>query len=674
MKKILIASGIAAFAFAAVAAAATTDFQTNLTVGSTGSDVAALQTWLISNGFNIPAIQSGATTPGYFGSQTQAAVELYQASKGIPNTGFVGPLTRAALNGSAMAMTPVTTGCPVGFTCTPTTPVVTPTCPAGLVCTPVTTTTTGTVTAPTGITTPGVPGILSVTSGPLSSTVLNVGQTQAPVLAIRVQAQYSDLSVQSINLDLGNNTSIFNKLFTKIYVTDETTGAVLASEPLNSSTVIQSGNNYIVGLAGFNFIVPKGTYKDIIIKADLMPSIDSSYLEGGSNYPSGSSGQGSENNINNTAFVGWGIGLDANQLRAVDGAGINLTNSSAITPTTLTINKSLVDNAQANLSVDGSSPTTNSVPVSDTINGNYLGLPVFTFDIYAQNDTLHLHNVAVNIGTTQNGTTGSVTAAYLFQGSTQVQSASVVGGVATFSNITDGTNGATIPVGTTVPYTVKVDVTGVTAGNLAITASTSVSGSTIYNSIDGNVAILGSALGNTISVSGNGPSFSLASAPSIMTTGSNQSGNTQSTSSIVASFPISITSIGTDTYFGTPASSTPSFEFTVLNSAGSIVYNGTTGSNSGGLSNVKVILPTLPTSVTNGVSAANSFKVANQNTVALGTIQFQFDGKGTNGNVLTGGPYKVNLAAITYDTASGPATTTFMNGLAAWTTPTGTNP
>jgi peptidoglycan hydrolase-like protein with peptidoglycan-binding domain len=662
MKKILIASGIAAFAFAAVAAAATTTFSTNLTVGSKGPDVSALQTWLISNGFHIAAIESGATTPGYFGSQTQAAVKLYQTSKGIPSTGFVGPLTRAALNGSAVAMTPTSTTCPVGYTCT-----VTPV--TGGTMSPV-------VSGPTGITTPGVPGIMSVTAGPLSSTVLNVGAQQVPVLAIRVQAQYSDLAVQSINLDLGNNTSVFNKIFNKIYVTNGTT--VLASQPLNSSTVIQSGNNYIVGLAGFNFVVPKGTYKDIIIKADLNSSIDSAYLAGGPNYPDGQVGHASINNIGGTNVAGWAIGLDAQQLRAVDGAGINLNNAGNPTATVLTINKSLVDNAQANLSVDGSSPTTNTVPVSDTINGNYLGLPVFTFDVYAQNDTLHLHNVAVNIGSVlAGGSTGSVTAAYLYQGSTQVQSASVVNGVATFSNITDGTNGATIPVGTTVPYTVKVDVTGVTAGTIAITASTSVANTTIYNSIDGNVAIVGSALGNTLTVAGKGPSFVLASAPSITTSGSNQSGNTNSTSTIVASFPLSITSVGVDTYFGTSASTTPAYWFNVIDSTGATVYtgNGTISTlNSANLNNVKVILPTLPTSVTNGVSAANSYFVANQNTVALGTIQFQFDGKNTSGNVLTGGPYKVNLAKIVYINNGAFGTTSFMNGLAAWTTATGANP
>lgn len=65
----------------------------SLSMGMRSSDVASLQNSLISAGFSIPA---GAT--GYFGEQTFAAVKAYQTSKGIPSTGFVGPLTRGALS------------------------------------------------------------------------------------------------------------------------------------------------------------------------------------------------------------------------------------------------------------------------------------------------------------------------------------------------------------------------------------------------------------------------------------------------------------------------------------------------------------------------------------------------------------------------------------------------
>ncbi len=119
MKKFLIASGVAVLAFASIAGAQGTAFNTNLTVGSTGSDVVALQTWLIANGYSIPSIASGAAAKGYFGSQTKAAVQAYQTAKGIPSTGFVGPLTRGALNAGGAVVTPAPVGCPVGMICTP---------------------------------------------------------------------------------------------------------------------------------------------------------------------------------------------------------------------------------------------------------------------------------------------------------------------------------------------------------------------------------------------------------------------------------------------------------------------------------------------------------------------------------------------------------------------------
>src|SRR3989338_5048557 len=71
----------------------------DLSIGSRGTDVSALQTFLIAQGF------LSATATGYFGSLTEAAVRQYQAaqnivSSGTPATtgyGAVGPRTRAAI-------------------------------------------------------------------------------------------------------------------------------------------------------------------------------------------------------------------------------------------------------------------------------------------------------------------------------------------------------------------------------------------------------------------------------------------------------------------------------------------------------------------------------------------------------------------------------------------------
>lgn len=68
-------------------------FVSNLWKGLKSDDVKELQARLRAEGyFTFP------TNTGYFGPITFAAVQAYQAAHGIWNTGFVGNITRAALN------------------------------------------------------------------------------------------------------------------------------------------------------------------------------------------------------------------------------------------------------------------------------------------------------------------------------------------------------------------------------------------------------------------------------------------------------------------------------------------------------------------------------------------------------------------------------------------------
>ncbi len=75
----------------ATSTAKTNIFTYNLTLGSEGDDVTRLQTILNTQGYLT------VSPTGYFGYLTLQAVKAYQKSKGISDTGYVGPLTRAEL-------------------------------------------------------------------------------------------------------------------------------------------------------------------------------------------------------------------------------------------------------------------------------------------------------------------------------------------------------------------------------------------------------------------------------------------------------------------------------------------------------------------------------------------------------------------------------------------------
>ncbi len=84
------------------------NFATNLTVGSTGADVTALQQFLVAQS---DLVMPAGTAYGYFGSVTKAAVIKFQLAKGIsPAAGYVGSITRGVLNSMGGSMTTTTGG------------------------------------------------------------------------------------------------------------------------------------------------------------------------------------------------------------------------------------------------------------------------------------------------------------------------------------------------------------------------------------------------------------------------------------------------------------------------------------------------------------------------------------------------------------------------------------
>jgi peptidoglycan hydrolase-like protein with peptidoglycan-binding domain len=73
-------------------------FASDLRQGMRGDDITELQRRLISLG------HLSVAPTGYFGTLTHNGVRAYQRSRGLPDTGYVGPLTRGALNDQSIAL------------------------------------------------------------------------------------------------------------------------------------------------------------------------------------------------------------------------------------------------------------------------------------------------------------------------------------------------------------------------------------------------------------------------------------------------------------------------------------------------------------------------------------------------------------------------------------------
>jgi len=519
-KKILSAVVALALALSIVAPAATSaqtmttttttttayTFSNNLTIGSTGADVVALQSFLVAKGLlTIPA----GVAEGYFGSLTQAAVAAYQAMKSItPTAGYFGPITRAAVNADEMSMTGSTTttaaACPAGYTCTSTTPVTTATCPAGYTCTanPGTTTT-----APSG-----TEGTLQVTLASNPSDQSNIRtQTDIPVYGLNFLAQIAPVTVQTVDLEIAdyntNNGSNENPatLINTIKVWNGST--LIETVPVTASSFTEDSNqNYYIRFSGLNFLVPVGTTQELTFSFSTN-SIDV------------------ERNVTINGYGSSGIRATSgdNISDFYDASGL-VRHDSFYQPGTATLTLSAASNPlrEQNYRID----PTNGV----------LGVPLLTFNLNAQTGDATL--LTVNASTTASGT--KPTTLYLYNGSTLLQSQSVgANGSVVFNNL-NNTTGATVSADTIQTFTIKADY-----------PSNTVNGS--YSSTTINSIVFETANGSTLTTSGSAvagvnqyfytaaPSFTLASSPTIQITGTNQYG---SSTAATATFSFNVTATG----------------------------------------------------------------------------------------------------------------------------------
>jgi len=476
MKKILIASGVAVLALVTIASAAA--FNANLTVGSTGTDVTALQSTLIAAGYSIPA---GAT--GYFGSQTKAAVKLYQAAHGVPNTGFVGPLTRAALNGGTVA-TPVTSGCPVGYDC-------------------FLKGTTGTIVTGT-ITTVGAEGVITtkLASTPIADANIRTS-SNVPVWGVEVKAQGSDMIVDRVLLQMsvgvggtgeaGANSASNPATFVRtIYAYDGST--LLKSWNVSAADFNKdSSDRYYIIASGLRFVVPKDTSKVLTFKVDVV----------------GVSSDQSSRYLTVQGYAG-----NTQNIRAIDGAGLSQYSDMSGTANSrqqiFATSGSSTITATANASLSPKA-TNNKVDSTDGVKG----LTMQVLDVKSTTGDSTIKKICLAVNATS--TAGLPSTLYLYDGSTMIGSVSAATTEAGQSCFTDLTY--SVAKDQTKQLTVKADFASTVHGQAA---STSLAATGIqYYKPDSTVASSSNSkiTGNNQYLFSTGPQFALVSASSVASAG-----------------------------------------------------------------------------------------------------------------------------------------------------------
>ncbi len=397
-------------------------FNNNLKMGARGADVSALQAVLVSEG------HLAVSPTGYFGSLTLKAVKAYQLAKGIsPVSGFVGPLTRAALN-SSVAVTPTTPT-------TPTTPVLS-----------------------------GSEGFAEVRLAPTPTNNTNIQtSSDVAVYGVEFKAKQSDISVERINLEVSVYNSGYENpstLINKITVKDGST--VLTTIPVNSSTFSKASstsNSYYVQITGISTKVAKDTTKTLTVSFDTN-SIDT----------------------DRAVVVGVYGGATGQGIRTVDGRGISSYNGLGDTRSH-TFKKP--GNSNLLVKADATTIYSQNYRINTTSNGAEKVL-LSTFAVKSETGPSKI--VSITATTSYSGTQPSNL--YLYDGSTLIDARSVSGTSVTFdvnnSNINvaqDQTKTFTIkadmPATTATGTLVSATVTNVTyekANGSSVSVSASIAG------------------------------------------------------------------------------------------------------------------------------------------------------------------------------------------------------
>lgn len=268
MKKYFLGLAVAFALVGASSANAAYMFNVNLTIGSAGQDVVALQDMLIAGGH---LVMPAGVSKGYFGALTQTAVAKWQAANGIaPAAGYFGPASRAKAN-----MTTVVTP-------TPTTP-------------------------STGSSSTLGSGEASLEDYNVKAEEDEVAEGEAEVVAtLEFDVEDGDASVQRVDLTFeftGDDTEADDEPWDALAeVRLLANGKEIASADLSDEDDWQEDTTpFVFRLSGLNYVVKEGDTAEIEVEVTAQDNVD-----------------GADSNDSS-----WIVYVDDEDLRATDGEGID---------------------------------------------------------------------------------------------------------------------------------------------------------------------------------------------------------------------------------------------------------------------------------------------------------------------------------------------------------------
>jgi len=421
-KTLGIAIGVAMVVMPFIASAAT--FNTNLTVGSTGADVTALQGVLAEAGY------LAVSPTGYFGNLTKAALAKWQAANVIsPAVGYFGPITRAAFGGGSVAV--ATPGCPAGAlfnsmtgqSCA-TTVVATPGCPAGALFSSVTglSCTGGAVAttwAPDG--TDGSISLSYVSYAPASQT-LKKGDMNKPIISVKLQATNGKTAATRFDVHFSERPWLD---FSSVSLTDST-GKILATKTLSSAadtTEITVGSDYLVRFDAISpIVVTPGTDVIVAVTANVLAASDK--ITGQTVYVSVPTG--AVRTINGKSYTD-SVGIGATS----QGGALNVTYGNAVTLSTTGSTGALYTR------ISPTTPIQRIVVTSATQQTTNVVLGVFSLKVQNQNSTINSigFNIPTGTSTASFATTSLFSNVRLSVGSLTYGANALTAGNTTFTNM-----------------------------------------------------------------------------------------------------------------------------------------------------------------------------------------------------------------------------------------------